>query len=62
MATLRITIRTDNEAFSEDPAAEVGRILRKAADKIAEHGIDYFRQGWTPMDANGNSVGKVTYR
>ena len=42
----------DNAAFSDDPGAEVARILRAAADKF-EAGEDYTAL----MDLNGNKVG-----
>jgi hypothetical protein len=54
---VKIEIDTCNDAFRENPGAEVARILRNAADKI-EYGseIDF------PLrDENGNTVGQVSF-
>ena len=54
----KLTIKTDNAAFSEDeggPNLEVARLLREAADKI-ENGGD----GGVLMDVNGNRVGSYS--
>lgn len=47
-----LSIDMDNDAFTDDPNAEVARILRKTAQRIATG-----RDGGFAMDANGNSVG-----
>ena len=49
---LTLTIKTDNAAFTDDAGEEIARILRHAADKLAE-GYDYVYL----MDYNGNNVG-----
>ena len=55
MATIRIEIETDNEAFTDDPRAELARILRGYAHRLDMGGtIDYRLH-----DSNGNTVGKV---
>lgn len=49
---LKVQIKTENEAFSDDKGAEVARILREIAKRLED--------GWTtgtPRDGNGNSVG-----
>ena len=54
MDRMQITIRTENEAFSDNPSAELARILRKLAECI--------ENGATPdflYDINGNKVGSV---
>jgi hypothetical protein len=54
---LKITIKTDNEAFADGNADhEIARILRKLADHI--EGQIYTE---TLMDFNGNKVGTVKY-
>lgn len=53
---VRIKIETNNAAFGEDPAPEVARILRKAAQDIEEHGID---AAGSLFDINGNKVGTL---
>lgn len=53
--SFKLTIKTDNDAFSEDTAAEVARILREAADHV-ERGST----GRGLMDYNGNRVGQFT--
>ena len=47
-----LTISCDNEAFTDDPKAEIARILRVTADAL-ENGNDAGRL----RDANGNTVG-----
>jgi len=54
---MKIEIRTDNEAFSDDNENyEIARILHKLAMDL-ENGT---RPNFV-MDINGNKVGKVTY-
>lgn len=52
MFTLRI--ETDNEAFTDNPKAEIARILRETADRL-ESGryVNKLR------DLNGNTVGSA---
>ena len=52
-----LTIDTDNDAFADDPQAEIARILRKVARRVA-CGEDTGRC----MDANGNGVGGYEHR
>jgi hypothetical protein len=57
MAIIRIEIETENEAFTDDMGAEVGRILTKLAGDFRVHG-----EPSSPRlrDYNGNTVGKVS--
>lgn len=50
----RLTIDTDNAAFDEDAASEIGRILRKAADELTAGPHGHTR---SILDLNGNRVG-----
>lgn len=65
MASVRITIKTDNAAFYGNPPGsdqnsignEVARILCDIAGGFAVNGaVEPFRQ---PVDHNGNTVGTV---
>jgi hypothetical protein len=47
-----LKIETDNAAFSEDPGAEIARILRDVARVVAQGGLEGF-----VADSNGNMVG-----
>jgi hypothetical protein len=49
----KLTIQTDNAAFTDQEETEVARILREIATKL-ENG----RSGGFPRDANGNNVGE----
>lgn len=49
----KLTIKTDNAAFTDDPDAEVARILRAAADRV-ENG----EMPGALRDINGNTVGR----
>lgn len=50
---LVVRVRCDNAAFAgQDEPAEVARILRRAADDVANG-----RQGDSLRDVNGNTVG-----
>jgi hypothetical protein len=51
---LTITIRTGNAAFTDDPHAELARIIREYADRL-EGG----REDCALMDYNGNHVGEA---
>jgi hypothetical protein len=55
MSSFSLKLNTDNDAFAEDPALEVARILREAADKL-ESGCT----GSQLRDGNGNKVGQFT--
>jgi hypothetical protein len=50
-----ITVETGNEAFREDPAGEVARILRRLACQFEEGGL----HRRVVRDFNGNAVGLV---
>lgn len=53
---MRLTIKTDNAAFTDNPREEVARILRDAAAKVS---LGYP----LPMnlfDINGNKVGIIS--
>lgn len=50
-----IVIETGNAAFEEQPATEIGRILRAMADRIELCGVLP-----VPRDSNGNKCGSVT--
>jgi hypothetical protein len=57
MRSIIIRIATDNATFHEDGGAEVARILRELADRLAERGL---RECASPLrDINGNTVGTV---
>jgi hypothetical protein len=49
---LTLTITCDNAAFEDD--GEVSRILRRAADFL-----QVTQEGFSLVDINGNTVGKV---
>ena len=56
MATITVTIDLDNAAFDDEPATEVGRILRQLATNVEEGDIPPFDLA----DLNGNKVGEIT--
>jgi len=57
MATIRICIEVDNEAFAEAGAAEAARILRALADTYEQNDtVNLFKQ---LRDINGNRVGEA---
>jgi hypothetical protein len=54
MSKIKIEIKTDSDAFKDDPNLELAAILREFADDL--------ERGKTPsflMDSNGNTVGAV---
>lgn len=53
----RLYIRADSDAFADNPAQEISRILRDVARRL-EAGEDFghFR---TLLDLNGNDVGRA---
>lgn len=53
----KIEITMDNAAFDE-PATELGRILRETAGKIEKYGLGANGDSVTLIDANGNHVGE----
>ena len=60
--TITVTIRTGNEAFQDGRlGAEVGRLLRQAAQRIEHEGLEVgYRM--VLLDANGNTCGAVTVK
>ena len=55
---IKITINTDNEAFSNCPGGEIARILRRLAREIEDwRGKQDI--GCNLRDINGNKVGKL---
>jgi hypothetical protein len=52
-----LSIKADNAAFTDDPGAEVARILRDAAKHIERDGPHFRRL----MDSNGNKVGEMDF-
>lgn len=59
MATFRLFIDTDNDAFNPDPGPELARLLRKIADRIEDDVPDHYR---TILDINGNDVGRYAVK
>lgn len=57
----RIEIATDNAAFDDDPASEVGRILRKLAENFLHFGDWRAAESGDVRDYNGNTVGRWQY-
>lgn len=61
---VQITIDCDNDAFAEEPAAEIGRILERLAGDLATGDVNIVLA--TPVgewsrslfDSNGNQVGR----
>ena len=56
MSIYRLYIKTDNDAFSTSPGAEVARILRELADQCELHDD---LTTCSLADYNGNAVGKA---
>ena len=59
MATVTITIHTDNAAFEDDPWGEVAYILESIAENMTDE------QGLTRsplIDRNGNTCGSVSIK
>jgi hypothetical protein len=54
-----LTIKCDGEAFEGDPATEVSRILRKAAERLAIFGDN--EPAIPLVDVNGNLVGTASF-
>lgn len=64
--TFTLTINCDNDAFHEDPNAEVARVLHETANRVISGDLDlpygmatYNR---TIYDINGNDIGRATYK
>lgn len=56
MENITITIETGNDAFADEPATEIARILRGLADSFEQYGRSQFRKLY---DLNGNACGRV---
>lgn len=54
-----LNFATDNAAFADGREAEIARILRELADKIADGDRD--DMNLSIFDANGNSVGSAYF-
>ena len=54
----KLTIKTDNAAFEDDPTAEVARILRALADRMEGASSD---EAYLIHDINGNRVGQAAF-
>ncbi len=67
MATVTITIKTDNAAFDNDgefggPGVELANILNDFANHVAPYSPIWSFDGMSLMDSNGNKVGTVTVK
>ena len=57
---ITITIETGNAAFEDNgPMTEFARILRHIASRCEEYGDP---QAIKPIDANGNTCGRITVK
>lgn len=61
MARFTLTIDCDNDAFSDDPASEIARILRDASRRVDAHSGLCNGDTFHFRDSNGNIVGKAQY-
>ena len=55
---VRITIKTENAAFTDNPG-EVVRILRRLSNRFGERAKLIDLDGYILVDLNGNRVGTV---
>ena len=65
MATVTITIKTDNAAFDNEfggPGIELANILNDFANHVAPYSPIWSFDGMSLMDSNGNTVGTVTVK
>lgn len=62
MPEYRISIKTDNDAFSPDPCPELARILRHLAAHLETHGTGSPGDRINLRDANGNKVGAANWK
>jgi hypothetical protein len=56
-----ITVKMDNEAFTDAPGYELARILRECATLVADGGYGHELTAKL-RDINGNTVGEVKIR
>lgn len=54
-----IKVKMDNEAFTDDPTAELARILRALSDRLEGASPD---ESFPLRDLNGNKVGECIIR
>jgi len=54
----RLDVECDNDAFSDDPTAEVARILRGLAQRLTGASPD---ESFPLRDMNGNGVGSAEF-
>ena len=52
-----LVIKMDNEAFAENTAEEVRRILRDAVSRVELFSFGHLENRFPLRDANGNTVG-----
>ena len=55
MPRFNVSIVMENEIFEDNPATELGRILREIAKRVEAGHLP----PWPVMDVNGNRVGTV---
>lgn len=60
MATFRVEIRTDNEAFENHPHQALSILLGKLAEDVGRYGATV--AAFILKDVNGNTVGKATWK
>ena len=56
-----LEIQCDNAAFEGDPAAEIARILRACADRVALFSFAHKESRYPLKDVNGNTCGSHGY-
>lgn len=61
MATFRVEITTDNEAFEDHPERELSRILGELSEDVAKYFDRAIVAAFVLKDINGNTVGKAHY-
>ena len=57
MSELRLSMELVNDAFADDAASEVARILRVLAERIEQEGLH--NEPVRLRDINGNTVGQA---
>lgn len=57
MSELRLSMELVNDAFADDAASEVARILRVLAQRIEQEGLH--SEPMRLRDVNGNTVGQA---
>ena len=59
-SVFKVEFHTDNDAFVDDPQAEIARVLRRIALDIKDGRRDPFGDQRV-LDINGNTIGSTTY-